>query len=112
MKRTPCELILWTGLPVIRKEIAECMIEEYGLNQKETAEKLGMTPAAVCQYLSKKRGNTTIENKDLLKEIKVSAERIVQDEKADIIEETCRICKLFMEKGVFPEACNACSTEK
>jgi hypothetical protein len=112
MKRTPCEHILWNGLPVIRKEMAESMISDYGLNQKEAAEKLGMTPAAICQYLSKKRGNTTIDNEDLLKEIKCSAERIIQDKETDVIEETCRICKLFMEKGVFPNACEACSTDK
>jgi predicted transcriptional regulator len=112
MKRTPCEYILWNGLPVIRKEIAESMISNFGLNQKEAAEKLGMTPAAVCQYLSKKRGNTAIENEELLKEITLSAERIISQEEVDVIEETCRICKLFMEKGVFPSACDACSTEK
>jgi predicted transcriptional regulator len=112
MKRTPCEHILWNGLPVIRKEIAESMISDYGLNQKEAAEKLGMTPAAVCQYLSKKRGNTAIDNEELLKEISLSAERIIQDKEADVIQETCRICKLFMEKGVFPSACDACTTEK
>ena len=112
MKRTPCEHILWNGLPVIRKEIAECMISEFGLNQKEAAEKLGMTPAAVCQYISKKRGNTEIDNEELLKEISLSAARIIQDEETDVIQETCRICKLFMEKGVFPKACEACSTDK
>ena len=112
MKRTPCEHILWNGLPVIRKEIAESMISDYGLNQKEAAEKLGMTPAAVCQYLSKKRGNTAIENKELLKEISLTAERLIQDKEADVVEETCRICKLFREKGVFPSACDTCLTDK
>jgi len=112
MKRTPCEYILWNGLPVIRKEIAESMMSDFGLNQKEAAEKLGMTPAAVCQYLSKKRGNTAIDNEELLKEISLSAERIIRDKEADVVEETCRICRLFMEKGVFPSACTACSPEK
>jgi predicted transcriptional regulator len=112
MKRTPCEYILWNGLPVIRKEIAESMISNFGLNQKEAAEKLGMTPAAVCQYLSKKRGNTAIDNEELLREITLSTERIISQKEVDVIEETCRICKLFMEKGVFPSACDACSTEK
>jgi len=46
----------WNGLPVIRREIAESMINKFGLSQKEAALKLGVTPAAVCQYISKKRG--------------------------------------------------------
>ena len=56
MQRTYCEYMMWNGLPVIRREIAESMINKYGLNQKEAAKKLGVTPAAVCQYVSKKRG--------------------------------------------------------
>jgi hypothetical protein len=47
--------MMWYGLPVIRKEIAATMINNFGLNQKETAKKLGITPAAVCQYMSKKK---------------------------------------------------------
>ena len=60
MLRTPCEFMMWSGLPVIRKEIAESMIINYGLSQKEAANKLGVTPAAVCQYVSKKRGKIKI----------------------------------------------------
>jgi predicted transcriptional regulator len=109
MKRTPCEFILWNGLPAIRKEIAESMITDFGLSQREAAEKLGMTPAAVCQYRSNKRGKTAIDNEELLKEISASAERIIKEKDTDVVEETCRICKLFMEKGVFPGICDACS---
>ena len=61
MQRTSCEYMMWNGLPVIRKEIAESMINDYGLTQKETAEKLGLTPAAICQYVSRKRGRINIE---------------------------------------------------
>ena len=46
---------MWSGLPVIRKGFAESMINDFGLSQKEAAEKLGITPAAVCQYLSNKQ---------------------------------------------------------
>jgi hypothetical protein len=112
MKRTPCEYIMWNGLPVIRKEIAETMITNFGLNQKEAAEKLGVTPAAVCQYLSHKRGKTKIDDTELLAQITLSAERILNDSSSDIVQETCRICKLFMAKGIFPGACDSCATEK
>jgi len=94
MKRANCEYIMWNGLPVIRKEIAVSMINDYGLNQKETAEKLGITPAAVCQYLSKKRGSPHIFNEIILSEIKLSAKNIIDNGNGNIIPETCRICKL------------------
>ena len=77
MKRTTCEYMMWNGLPVIRKEIAESMINDFGLSQKDTAEKLGITPAAVCQYVSRKRGRINIVDNLILQEIKSS--RIVVD---------------------------------
>ena len=63
--------MIWNGLPMIRREIAESMINNFGLTQKEAAEKLGVTPAAICQYLSKKRGNTIeISNETIREEIR------------------------------------------
>ncbi len=94
MKRASCEYMMWNGLPIIRKEIAVSMINDYGLNQKETAEKLEITPSAVCQYLSKKRGSPHIFNEIILSEIKQSAKNIIDNGNENIIPETCRICKL------------------
>jgi len=112
MKQTPCEYMMWNGLPVIRKEIAESMINNFGLNQKEAAKKLGVTPAAVCQYLSKKRGKIKIVDKDVLIEINRSAERIIQQDDGAVISETCRICKILMAKAIFPLACASCPEEE
>lgn len=112
MKRTPCEYVMWNGLPFIRKEIAESLITKFGLNQKVAAEKLGITPAAVCQYLSHKRGNKTIDDPELVKEINLSAERILNSVDGNVIEETCRICRIFRQKGIFPSACASCPPEK
>ena len=95
MKRTFCEHMMWNGLPTIRKEIAESMINDYGLSQKETAEKLELTPAAICQYLSKKRGSSKISDKNIISEIKQSAKKIIDNGNGFIISETCRICKLI-----------------
>lgn len=101
MLRTPCEYMMWNGLPVIRKEIAECMINNHKLTQKETAQKLGVTPAAICQYVSNKRGKIKIVDEHILREIDISAERIIVNEQSAIISETCRICKILRERGVF-----------
>ena len=112
MKPTPCEYMMWNGLPVIRKEIAESIIKNFGLNQKETAKKLGITPAAVCQYLSKKRGKIKIVDESILMEINKSAERIIQNEEIIVVSETCRICKILLSKGVFPLTCGSCPSEE
>ena len=90
--------MLWNGIPVIRKEIAESMTKNFGLSQRETAKKIGVTPAAVSQYLSKKRGNVKIMDQDILKEINVTVERIIMYDNANVVSETCRILR---SKGVF-----------
>ena len=103
MKRTPCEYMMWNGLPVIRREITEKMINNFGLSQKEAAQKLGVTPAAICQYLSKKRGKQNIIDKVMTEEITISAERIIKNNNGhSIVTETCRICKVMRKKGVHP----------
>jgi uncharacterized protein len=101
MKYTPCEYIVWHGLPVLRKELAKSMINDFGLNEKESAEKLGITPAAVSQYLSGKRGNSDITDLAILEEINLSAERIISNGNGAVVTEICRLCKLFTSKGVF-----------
>ena len=111
MRRTTCEYMMWNGLPVIRKQIASSMIKDFGLSQKETAEKLGITPAAVCQYLLKKRGKVDIKDDELLDEIKMSAQNIIDNGNGTIIPETCRICKLLRKSKDFPLLCAACDEE-
>ena len=108
MRRTTCEYMMWNGLPVIRKEIAESMINDYGLTQKETAKRLGITPAAVCQYLSKKRGRFDIENVTILSEIKISAKNIIDNGNNSVISETCRICRLLRTSQELNLFCPGC----
>jgi predicted transcriptional regulator len=97
MRRTPCEYVLWNGIPHIRKELAEILINQYGLSQREAAEKIGITPSAVCQYLSKKRGKKDIFDDAIIQEISISAERIVKNDGNIVVLETCRICRLVQK---------------
>ena len=108
MKRTTCEYMMWNGLPVIRKEIAESMIHDFGLSQKETARRLGITPAAVCQYVSRKRGRINIVDELILQEIKTSAQSIIDNGRGSVISETCRICKILRKTPEFALFCKAC----
>ncbi len=103
MRRTPCEYMLWNGIPNIRKELAELMIKQFGLSQREAAEKLGITPAAVCQYLSKKRGKIDIIDEAIIKQLTISAERIAKTADSNVIAETCRICQLIQKTKEFTE---------
>ena len=102
MKPTSCEYIIWNVLPIIRKEIAVSMINDYDLSQTETAEKLGISPAAVSQYLSGKRGKINVNDKEISKEINKSVKRIIQQGDKILVSETCRLCKIFTSRNLFP----------
>jgi len=114
MKHTPCEYIVWHGLPIIRKEIALTMIDTFGLKQKDAAEKLGLTPSAISQYLSGKRGNeedffNEEFDEEILNEIKKSAENIINKGEEETIVEICRLCKLLSSKKIFNFICESCN---
>jgi predicted transcriptional regulator len=100
MQKTPCECMLWQGLPIIRKELVKSMTIKFGLSQKEAAEKLGITPASVSQYLSRKRGKISIVDVEILIEINTSAEKIINNGKSVVNDEMCRICKILRKQGL------------
>ena len=108
MKRTTCEYMIWNGLPAIRKGFAESMINDFGLCQKEAAEKLGITPPAVCNYILGKRGRVDISDKFIQKELKVSAGIIIKYGRGSVHSETCRMCKLLRSRPEFSLFCLSC----
>ena len=96
--KTPCEIIVWNIVPIIRKEFAKNLIENHGLNQRKVADKLGITESAVSRYMSGKRGILEITDDEILEEIKLSANKIAAENGSTVIEETCRICRLLKSK--------------
>lgn len=95
MEKIPCEYIVWNVLPSIRKEFTRSLMRNYGLNQKQVAEILEITPAAVSQYLSNTRGGIDITNDGILREIDKSARIIFENETTQLVSEICRICNLL-----------------
>lgn len=106
--KTPCELIVWNIVPVIKRELATMLVNEFHLNQKQTAVKLQTTEAAISRYLSGKRGVLAIVDEDIIKEIRKSAETITKNDKANLVTEICRICKIFRSKQMIEGIENSC----
>ena len=77
----PQEIEVWYLIPALRRELARIFIEEHGLNQKKAAEILGMTNAAISQYLSSKRGNEIKFSKEETDKIKKIADEMVKNNK-------------------------------
>ena len=91
------EVEVWYIIPAIRREIAEAM-HKRKVKQREIANMIGVTDAAVSQYLSSKRASEVRFSKRLGNEISSAVERIVDG--ADAISEIQNICKLCHEDGV------------
>ncbi len=68
MHSLPQEIEVWYVIPAIRREFVKEM-KSKGLNQSEIAVKLGLTRAAVSQYVSGKRGSEVKFSKDVKEEI-------------------------------------------
>ena len=76
------------------------------MNKKrfEIAEKLGVTEAAVSQYITGKRGNADL-SVNIQNEIKMASRRIIEGEKSEfaIMREICRICKFIQRENTTEE---------
>ena len=110
-------------LPAIRRELARTFIQEHKLSQKEAANTLGLTEAAVSQYQHSKRAKEVVFSNDIVNEIMVSADRILADRtnKQRLIAEMYRISNLTTVKHILCdihraqskdlEECNVCFDE-
>ena len=96
--KMPQEIEVWYVVPAIRRELAKGLIKK-GLKQKEVAGILGVTEAAVSQYMKSKRADSVRFSEDVLEEIGRSVERIAAH-KGNVVEEIVRIAKLCRERGI------------
>ena len=112
----PQEIEVWYILPVIRKELAVAMKEE-GLDQKTIAKLLGVTGAAISQYINNKRAND-IEIDPDLKSVFIQSAKVIVKDSSLIFAEVQKILKLFRDSGIVceihkqkswcPEDCEVC----
>ncbi len=113
----PQEIEVWYIIPALRRELAKRMVE-LGLAQKQVAERMELTEAAVSQYLSSKRAKEVIFSSAVSGEIKKSAKRIVEN-RENLVSEMMRLTNLTSVKHIMcglhkkqdtnlPNSCNVC----
>ena len=91
----PCEKAVWYNLPQIRADIAAGLVKT-GMTQSQAAKKLGVTPAAVSQYLNKKRGQQPVKSKPYLEEIDNAVRKIVEGASSQELQSiVCSCCRII-----------------
>ena len=80
------EIEVWYIIPAVRKELAKLLTKKYELSYEKTGAILGISKAAISQYLSNKRANKIKLNSSTKKEVAQSAKIIAKNNKLAVIE--------------------------
>jgi len=96
--KSPCEQIVWDVLPSIRAAIAEELVKR-GISQKEVSRMLGITPPAVSQYVSKKRGYNIEFREDIRQAIGGLAGDLIEGrvKGSELVKKICGICRMLQD---------------
>ncbi len=105
----PCIVVVRYILPAIRAQIARKLINEYGLRRSEASKKMGVTPAAVTQYLERVRGeiaNSMVESSEEAAEaVSQITEDMVKNEASmcEVLDKMCKACLAIRSSGLLCE---------
>ena len=103
----PQEIEVWYIIPAIRKELARVLTRKYDLSYEKAGAILGVSKAAVSQYLSNKRANKVKLSVEMKKEVAKSAKILAERPKLALGEMqrllkymkdskcSCEVCKKF-----------------
>ncbi|MDD1705064.1 MAG: helix-turn-helix domain-containing protein [Methanoregula sp.] len=91
-----CDTLVRTHLPSMRAEMVTRLIQRQGLTQSDAARKMGVTRAAVSQYMSRKRGGGEVQITSELDAIIDRWAMAVVTGESDI--NLCDICQCAMKK--------------
>jgi len=91
-----CDTMVRNLLPPMRAEMVVRLVQRKGLSQSDAAKRLGVTRAAVSQYMSRKRGAGEVE---ISSELDLMIDRwalAVQTGESDI--NLCDVCQCALKK--------------
>ncbi len=100
----PCEIAVKKYVPSIRASLATILVRDYGLSIYRTAKILQLTPAAVSNYLLKRRGSDYVDiilgDKELYGIISRIAEKLISDniDMATMSAYICYVCRKLRER--------------
>jgi predicted transcriptional regulator len=91
-----CDTMVRHFLPPMRAEMVSRLVQRQGLSQSDAAKRLGVTRAAVSQYLSRKRGAGEVQISNELDNIIDRWALAVVTGESDI--NLCDVCQCALKK--------------
>ena len=104
MHTLPQEIEVWYIIPAIRREMAMCFSREYKISYDNVALMMGLTKAAISQYIAGKRVERIKMHPKALEEVKISCNRIVKN-KSNVAKEILRVLEIIKKKKLHCEMC-------
>ncbi len=104
--KPPCMVVVQHILPALRLEITRELVEKHGMKRSDAAAKMGVTPAAVTQYLSRARGGsatTLLEGSSRVMDLvgELSADIASGESPLDVLLlKLCRACAAARSEGL------------
>jgi len=97
MKKPPCEWRVRELIPVIRASMAKILVEKYGYSIYQASKVMGVTPAAVSNYLTMKRSRANIvreilSDKDSSRLLDEFVKKVIAGE-LEVGEALCALCR-------------------
>ena len=112
----PCEVGVKTVIPAIRALLAIKLVEQHGMNEKQTAMLLGLSQSAISRYKTKNRGN--ILQIDTDPEVQTLIDKMLNllingkpQELFKILDVFCETCTVVRKKGILCSMCQKKTTE-
>ncbi|MEX0920126.1 MAG: hypothetical protein WDZ69_00915 [Candidatus Pacearchaeota archaeon] len=104
MYTLPQEIETWYIIPAIRREISISLSKDYGVSYQNIGVLLGISKAAVSQYLRKKRASKIKLHPKAMDQVKKSADKLFHG-KSDSLREITKILNLIKKKKLHCEIC-------
>jgi len=101
-----------TILPAVKAIMARSIVKNHGLNEKQTADLLGLSQSAVSRYIGRGRGDNllAIENAgEVLTLIDQMVLSLIKEpeNRSKVLELFCKTCTTIRQKGLMCPKCQA-----
>ena len=91
-----CDIMVRNLLPPMRAEMVSRLVQKQGLSQSDAAKRVGVTRAAVSQYMNKKRGVSEVHISNELDSLIDRWALAVVTGESDI--NLCDVCQCALKK--------------